>query len=93
MLARVNDVSMVRLETVLESRRRDYPEWMAQLANEKVEIKQLDEMTDAFGNTVKVAKDKKKLSRKEMKQKARLKKLRKKRGDVISDDSDDDGWD
>ena len=69
------------------------PEWMAQLANEKVEIKQLDEMTDAFGNTVKVAKDKKKLSRKEMKQKARLKKLRKKRGDVISDDSDDDGWD
>ena len=69
------------------------PEWMAQLANEKVEIKQLDEMTDAFGNTVKVAKDKKKLSRKEQKQKVRLKKLRKKRGDVISDDSDDDGWD
>ena len=30
MLARVNDVSMVRLETVFESKRRDYPELMDQ---------------------------------------------------------------
>jgi elongation factor 3 len=69
------------------------PEWMAALANEKVEIKTLDTMTDAFGNTVKVKQDAKKLSRKEKKQKERLKKLRKKRGDAVTDsDSDEGDW-
>lgn len=66
---------------------------MAALANEKVEIKTLDTMTDAFGNTVKVKQDAKKLSRKEKKQKERLKKLRKKRGDAVTDsDSDEGDW-
>jgi len=64
------------------------PEWMANLANEKVEIKKVTEMTDAFGNTVEVKKAKKKLSRKDKKAKERLKKLRQKRGDVVSDDDD-----
>ena len=68
------------------------PEWMASLANEKVEIKHVDTMMDAFGNEVKIKQGKKKLSRKEAKQKQRLKALRKKRGDAVSDsDSDDDG--
>jgi elongation factor 3 len=65
------------------------PEWMAQLANEKVEIKSVTEMTDAFGNTVKIKAAKKKLSRKEKKAKERLKKMREKRGDAVSDDEDD----
>ena len=62
---------------------------MAQLANEKVEIKSVTEMTDAFGNTVKIKAAKKKLSRKEKKAKERLKKMREKRGDAVSDDEDD----
>jgi elongation factor 3 len=68
------------------------PEWMAALAKEKVEIKQLDEMTDAFGNTVKIKQDAKKLSRKDKKQKDRLKKLRKKRGDAVTDSDSDGDW-
>ena len=65
------------------------PEWMANLANEKVEIKKITEMTDAFGNTVQIKQAKKKLSRKDKKAKDRLKKLRKKRGDVVSESEDD----
>lgn len=44
-------------------------EWTKNAEKEKIEVKQMDEMTDAFGNTVKVAKQKQKkgLSRQEKK--------------------------
>ena len=46
------------------------------------------EMTDAFGNTVKVKEGKKELSRKDQKAKHRLKQMRLKRGEEISSDDD-----
>ena len=47
---------------------------MAALANENVEVGQLEKMMDAFGNAVKIKQmDAKKPSRKETKQKARAK--------------------
>ena len=50
------------------------PEWKAALANENVEVGQLEKMMDAFGNAVKIKQmDAKKPSRKETKQKARAK--------------------
>lgn len=55
-------------------------DWTKNAEKEKIEVKQMDEMTDAFGNTVKVAKakqkkgmsrqEKKKLERKRSAQKA-----------------------
>lgn len=44
-------------------------EWTKNAEKEKIEVKQMEEMTDAFGNTVKVAKQKQKkgLSRQEKK--------------------------
>lgn len=57
---------------------------------EKVEFKeQADTIIDALGNEVKVKAPKKKLSRKEMKQKAKLKAARRERGEEVSDSEDD----
>ena len=69
------------------------PEWMAALANENVEVGQLDKMMDAFGNAVKIKQmDAKKPSRKETKQKARAKKLRIKHGEKVTDSDSDGDW-
>ena len=71
------------------------PEWMAALANENVEVGQLNEMMDAFGNAVKIKQmDTKKPSRtcKETKQKARAKKLRIKHGEKVTDSDSDGDW-
>lgn len=55
---------------------------------EVVEWKQQEEITDALGNTVKVKAPKKKLSRKEIKARAKLRRAALERGDELSDDSD-----
>uniref|UniRef100_A0A0G4HPL7 ABC transporter domain-containing protein n=1 Tax=Chromera velia CCMP2878 TaxID=1169474 RepID=A0A0G4HPL7_9ALVE len=55
-------------------------------AKEKVELKAQDEMVDGAGNTIKVKGPEKKLSRKEEKQKQRMKKLAKKNGESLDDD-------
>jgi len=56
---------------------------------EKVETIQQDEMIDGAGNTIKI-KSTKKLSRKELKQKERYKKLARANGEAVSDDEDED---
>lgn len=56
----------------------------------KVEQKMADEYTDALGNTVKVKAPKKKLSRKEMKQKQKMKQAARERGEEVSDS--DEEW-
>ena len=64
----------------------------------QVEVRQLSEMTDAFGNTIDLRDNAsinpgaKKLSRKEAKQKARHKKLRQKRGEKVTDSESDSDW-
>lgn len=65
--------------------------WMANALAEKVEFKMIDEMTDALGNTIKVKKAKKKLSRKEKKALARRRKARAAMGETLTDDEED--WD
>lgn len=65
-------------------------EWMKSVMKQKVEVAQIGDQLDAYGNTVEKKKKKKKtLSRKEKKQKARLRKLRQQAGEAISEDSDD----
>ncbi len=57
-------------------------------SGEKVEEIKMDEMVDGAGNTIKI-KSTKKLSRKELKQKERYKKLARANGEAVSDDEDD----
>jgi len=67
------------------------PEWMAHAAAEKTTFKKVEELVDAFGNTVKVKEQKKeKYSRKELKAKEKLRKARIARGEAVSDD--DEEW-
>jgi len=65
------------------------PEWMKNAMNEKVEFKAMDTMTDAMGNEVKVKKEKKTLTRREEKQRAKERKMRKARGEAVSDSEED----
>eukprot|EP00184_Porphyridium_aerugineum_P002664 CAMPEP_0184693766 /NCGR_PEP_ID=MMETSP0313-20130426/1921_1 /TAXON_ID=2792 /ORGANISM="Porphyridium aerugineum, Strain SAG 1380-2" /LENGTH=1079 /DNA_ID=CAMNT_0027151929 /DNA_START=277 /DNA_END=3516 /DNA_ORIENTATION=+ len=59
-------------------------EWMKEAMKEKVEIKQIEEMVDAFGNTVKVAQQKKKeLSRADKKKLERKRAAQKKAGTYV----------
>jgi len=66
-------------------------EWMKN-QDTKVEFKEMEEMTDAAGNTVKV-KAKKELSKKELKAKQRRRALKIKNGEPLSTESDEEGWD
>ena len=70
-------------------------EWMAKAAKESVQAAvQLDEITDALGNVVKIEKEKKskdKMSRKEKKQAEKIRKAKIARGEAVS--SDDEDWD
>lgn len=63
------------------------PGW---LAHAKVELKQAEEMIDAFGNVVKIKQIKKKLSNKEKKAHEKMKKARKERGEEVSDSEEED---
>jgi elongation factor 3 len=56
---------------------------------EKWDMARNDEVTDAFGNTIKVKGPKKELSRKEKKQMQKMKAARRARGEEVSDDEDD----
>lgn len=67
------------------------PEWMKQVANEKIAVQEFNEtMLDKFGNEVKVKGPKKKLSRQEQKKKEKIRKMRLAQGLPVSDD---DEWD
>ena len=57
---------------------------------EKLEWKPQEEQIDAFGNVVKIKAPKKKLSNKEKKQLAKVKKARRERGEDVSDTEDDE---
>lgn len=59
------------------------------LPREKVDFKQEDTVTDAFGNTIKVNGPKKKLSNKEKKARDKMRKARRDRGEVVSDSEDE----
>lgn len=59
------------------------------LTKEKVEFKVQEEVTDAFGNTIKVKGPKKELSRKEKKAKAKERAARKARGEEVSESEDE----
>ena len=61
----------------------------AALAAAKLEWKRQEETTDALGNTIKVKGPKRELSRKEKKQKERMNKARRERGEEVSDDEED----
>jgi len=59
-------------------------EWMKEAMKEKVEIKQIEEMVDAFGNTVKVEQKKKKaLSRADKKKLERKRAAQKRNGEYV----------
>ena len=58
----------------------------------KVEFKEMEEMVDASGNTVKLKKSKKELSKKEQKAKARRRALKIKNGEPLSSDEEDEDW-
>jgi elongation factor 3 len=66
------------------------PEWMKNVQAEKVEFKAMEEMVDAFGNTVKVKAPKKVLSRQEKKKRAKIRAAKIARGEEVSDDEDED---
>jgi elongation factor 3 len=66
------------------------PEWMKNVQNEKVEFKAMEEMVDAFGNTVKVKAPKKVLSRQEKKKRAKIRAAKIARGEEVSDDDEED---
>jgi elongation factor 3 len=59
------------------------------LTKEKVEFKVQEEVTDAFGNTIKVKGPKKELSRKEKKAKAKERAARRARGEEVSESEDE----
>jgi elongation factor 3 len=67
----------------------DEDSWMKKAA-EKVEFTMIEEMTDGMGNKVAVKAGKKKLSRKEQKERARKKKLALEAGQPWSDSEDED---
>eukprot|EP00775_Hariotina_reticulata_P002646 gene2646-2946_t len=60
------------------------------LTREKVEFKVQEEVTDAFGNTIKVKGPKKELSRKEKKAKAKERAARRARGEDVTDTEEDE---
>jgi elongation factor 3 len=55
----------------------------------KLESKQQEEMTDAYGNTIKVKGPKRKLSNKEKKQRAKVRAAKRDRGEEVSDTDED----
>lgn len=57
---------------------------------EKLEWKPQEEQIDAFGNVVKIKAPKKKLSNKEKKQLAKVRKARRERGEDVSDTDEDE---
>ena len=59
------------------------------LPREKVDFKQEDEVTDAFGNTIKIKGPKKKLSNKEKKVRDKMRKARRDRGEVVSESDEE----
>jgi len=66
------------------------PDWMKHVAAEKVEFKQMEEMIDAFGNTVKVKAPKKVLSRQEKKKRAKIRAAKISNGEEVSDSEEED---
>jgi elongation factor 3 len=62
----------------------------AALAAAKLEWKRAEETVDAFGNTIKIKGPKRELSRKEKKQRDRMNKARRERGEYVSEDEDDE---
>jgi len=60
----------------------------ASAETEKLTWKRQDEVTDAFGNTIKVTAPERQLSRKELKASKKLKDARRARGEAVSDDED-----
>jgi elongation factor 3 len=65
-------------------------EWMKNAMAQKVEVQAVDEMVDAFGNSVKLKTAKKELSRAEQRDKERKKKLLAKQGIKMVDSDEDD---
>ena len=57
---------------------------------EKLEWKPQEEQIDAFGNVVKIKAPKKKLSNKEKKQRAKVRKAQRERGEDVSDTDEDE---
>lgn len=55
----------------------------------KVDFKREEEVTDGFGNTIKIKEQKKNLSNKEKKQRKKLKQARRERGEVVSSSEDE----
>jgi len=77
---------------VLENGRLDCkgdPEWMKHAAEKKTEFKQVEEMIDAMGNTVKVKAPKKELSRQEKKKAAKIRAARIARGEEVSSEEEE----
>ena len=65
-------------------------EWMKNAMNQKVEVQAIDEMFDAFGNSVKLKTVKKELSRAEQRDKERKRKLLAEQGIKMADSDEDD---
>jgi elongation factor 3 len=65
------------------------PNANTQMPREKVEIKAQEDVTDAFGNTIKVSGPKKKLSNKEKKARDKMRKARRERGEVVSESEEE----
>lgn len=57
---------------------------------EKIELKRQEEITDAFGNTIKVKAPKKKLSRKESKARVKARAARRERGEEVTPTTEED---
>lgn len=57
---------------------------------EKIELKQQEEITDAFGNTIKVKAPKKKLSRKESKARIKARQAKRERGEEVTPTTEED---
>jgi len=66
-------------------------EWMKAAMNQKVEVQVVEDMVDAFGNSIKLKAVKKELTRAQLKDRERKKKLLAKQG-VKMDDDDDEDW-
>ena len=62
----------------------------AALAAAKLEWKRAEETTDAFGNTIKIKGPKRELSRKEKKQRDRMRAARRERGEAVSESEEED---
>jgi len=66
-------------------------EWMKTAMAQKVEVQAVEDMVDAFGNSIKLKAVKKELTRAQLKDRERKKKLLAKQG-VKCDDDDDEDW-